>query len=34
MSSKAPVGGPNIGLLLMAVGYDEVARVYSKQLEK
>ena len=33
MSSKKPVGGPNIGLLLESEGYREVAHVYCKKLE-
>jgi GNAT superfamily N-acetyltransferase len=32
MSSKKPVGGPNIGPLLEIEGYSEIAHVYSKKL--
>jgi GNAT superfamily N-acetyltransferase len=34
MSSKKPVGGPNIGPLLEIEGYSEVAHVYCKKLER
>lgn len=34
MSSKAPVGGPDIGQFLESRGYNPVALFYSKKLEK